>query len=64
MLTGRPASGMELERLGLVNRVFPRADVVSEALRTAKAIAALSGPVIRTAKQAVLTGGYPLCYRL
>ena len=64
MLTGRPASGMELERLGLVNRVFPRADVVSEALRTAKAIAALSGPVIRTAKQAVLTGGYPFCYRL
>ena len=58
-MTGRPASGTELERLGLVNRVFPRADVVPEALRTARAVAALSGPVVRTAKQAVLLGAQP-----
>jgi len=58
VLTGRSASGTEFERLGLVNKVFPKADVVPEALKMAARVAAMSGPVIKTAKQAVLTGGF------
>ncbi len=58
VLTGRPASGTEFERLGLVNKAFPKADVVPEALRLAARVAALSGPVVQTAKQAVLAVGH------
>ncbi|KAK2031013.1 enoyl-CoA hydratase/isomerase [Colletotrichum zoysiae] len=55
VLTGEPASGAEFERLGVVNKVFPRAEVVPAALKLAERIALMSGPVIKTAKQAVLT---------
>jgi len=59
VLTGRSASGTEFERLGIVNKIFPKAEVVPEALKLAARIASLSGPVIQTAKQAVLTGTRP-----
>ncbi|OBS22959.1 hypothetical protein FPOA_09280 [Fusarium poae] len=55
VLTGEPASGAEFERLGVVTKVFPKADVLYAAMALAEKIAKLSGPVIKTAKQAVLT---------
>ncbi|KDN60881.1 putative enoyl-CoA hydratase/isomerase [Colletotrichum sublineola] len=55
VLTGEPVSGAEFERLGVVNKVFPRSEVVPAALKLAERIALMSGPVIKTAKQAVLT---------
>jgi hypothetical protein len=56
VLTGDSASGAEFERLGVVTKVFPKSDVVQSATALAEKIAKLSAPVIRTAKQAVLTG--------
>jgi len=58
VLTGDPASGAEFERLGVVNKVFPGPEVVPAALKLAERIALMSGPVIKTAKQAVLTGWF------
>ncbi|KAF6829993.1 enoyl- hydratase [Colletotrichum plurivorum] len=55
VLTGDSATGAEFERLGVVNKVFPRAEVVPAALKLAERIAVMSAPVIKTAKQAVLT---------
>ncbi|KAF4449730.1 enoyl- hydratase [Fusarium albosuccineum] len=55
ILTGDPASGTEFERLGVVNKVFPKSEVLPAATKLAEKIAGLSGPVIKTAKQAVLT---------
>ncbi|KAK3985304.1 ClpP/crotonase-like domain-containing protein [Cladorrhinum sp. PSN332] len=55
ILTGDAATGQELERLGLVSKVFPRDQVVDQALALAEKIAAKSAPVARLAKQAVLT---------
>lgn len=57
VLTGDSASGAEFERLGVVNKVFPRQEVVPAAMKLAERIAVMSGPVTKTAKQAVLTGG-------
>jgi enoyl-CoA hydratase len=59
ILTGEPASGAELERLGVVNKVFASSEVVLEAMKLAEKIAVMSGPVIKIAKQAVLTGRHP-----
>ncbi|KAL2878208.1 hypothetical protein SGCOL_006459 [Colletotrichum sp. CLE4] len=55
VLTGDSASGAEFERLGVVNKVFPRQEVVPAAMKLAERIAIMSGPVTKTAKQAVLT---------
>ncbi|KAK6207973.1 enoyl-CoA hydratase [Colletotrichum tabaci] len=55
VLTGEPASGSEFERLGVINKVFPRQEVVPAAMGLAERIAVMSGPVVKTAKQAVLT---------
>ncbi|KAK7452994.1 enoyl-CoA hydratase/isomerase [Colletotrichum acutatum] len=55
VLTGDSASGAEFERLGVVNKVFPRQEVVPAAMKLAERIAVMSGPVTQTAKQAVLT---------
>ncbi len=62
ILTGEPASGRELERLGLVNKTFPRQEVLAKATELARKIAAMSGPITKLAKQAVLTSmlGPPL----
>lgn len=56
ILTGNSASGAEFERLGVINKSFPQDQVLSSAMSLAERIAALSGPVTRTAKQAILTG--------
>ncbi|KAK0736356.1 enoyl-CoA hydratase/isomerase [Apiosordaria backusii] len=55
ILTGGSATGQEFERLGLVNRVFPRRDVESEAIKLAQRIATRSAAVVKLAKSAVLT---------
>ncbi|KAK4154452.1 enoyl-CoA hydratase/isomerase [Chaetomidium leptoderma] len=55
ILTGDSASGAEFERLGVVNKVFPKQEVVPAAMKLAEKIAAMSGPAVTAAKQAVLT---------
>lgn len=56
ILTGDSVTGVEFERLGLVNKVFPKEQVQDEAIKLARRIAALSATVVASAKQAVLTG--------
>jgi enoyl-CoA hydratase len=53
ILTGRMMDAAEAERLGLVARVVPLENLMAEALATAEKIAALSQPVIASAKRAV-----------
>ena len=52
-LTGRMMDAAEAERSGLVSRIVPAADLIEEALKTAKKIAALSMPVVMLAKDCV-----------
>ncbi|WAJ33373.1 enoyl-CoA hydratase [Arthrobacter sp. FX8] len=53
ILTGRFIEAEEADRCGLVSRVVPAADVVSEALKVAAVIAAKSKPAAMAAKEAV-----------
>ena len=53
ILTGRMINAEEAERSGLVSRVVPAEDVVTEALKAAEVIAAKSKPVAMLAKEAV-----------
>ncbi|KAG8167836.1 hypothetical protein KVR01_003525 [Diaporthe batatas] len=55
ILTGDSVPAVELQRLGLVNKVFPKDHVEEEAIKLARRIAALSATVVASAKQAVLT---------
>lgn len=52
-LTGRMMDAAEAERSGLVSRVVPAAELIDEALKTAKKIASLSMPVVMLAKDCV-----------
>ncbi|KAK4221605.1 enoyl-CoA hydratase [Podospora fimiseda] len=54
ILSGDTATGQEFERLGLVSKVFPKDQVLDQALKLAEKIAAKSAPVAQLAKQAVL----------
>lgn len=57
ILTGRPTTASEMERLGVVNRVVAsEQDVFEEALKVAQSIASFSAPTIGLAKQAVVAG--------
>jgi enoyl-CoA hydratase len=53
ILTGRFIGAEEADRCGLVSRVVPAEDVVSEALKAAGLIAAKSKPAAMAAKEAV-----------
>ncbi len=53
ILTGRMMDAMEAERAGLVARIFPPAEALSEALKVAETIAAKSLPSTIAAKEAV-----------
>jgi enoyl-CoA hydratase len=53
ILTGRMMDAEEAERAGLVSRVVPAADLLEEALKTAKIIGDLSRPAVMMAKEAV-----------
>ncbi len=52
-LTGRQMDAAEAERCGLVSRVVPLADLLTEALKAADKIAAYSMPAVMMAKEAV-----------
>ena len=52
-LTGRMMGAAEAEHCGLVSRVVPNADLLTEAMRAAEQIANLSLPSVMTAKEAV-----------
>jgi enoyl-CoA hydratase len=53
ILTGRMMDAAEAERSGLVSRVVPAADLLTEALRTAQTIAAMSLPIAMMTKESV-----------
>ena len=53
VLTGRMVDATEAERIGLVSRVVPAAELVEQALAAAQKIAALSRPSVLMAKEAV-----------
>jgi enoyl-CoA hydratase len=52
-LTGRRIDAFEAERIGLVSRVFPDDQVVSEALAAAQKLASFSQPVVQMIKEAI-----------
>jgi enoyl-CoA hydratase len=52
-LTGRNMDAAEAERAGLVSRVVPAADLLTEAMKAAKTIAEKSVPVVMMAKETV-----------
>lgn len=56
MLTARMVHSEEALRLGLINRIAPAADLLSEAMRLAHEIAALAPLAIRACLQAVTKG--------
>ena len=53
LLTGEMVSGAEAERIGLVSKCLPRAEVLSEALRVAGGLATGSQLAIRLTKRAM-----------
>jgi len=53
VLTGRMMDAAEAERSGLVSRVVPAAELVTEAVKVAESIAKLSRPSVYMAKEAV-----------
>ncbi len=53
ILTGRMMDASEAERSGLVARVVPAADLMSEAMKVAETIAGMSLPSVMIAKEAV-----------
>src|SRR4051812_5017945 len=52
-LTGRNMDAAEAERAGLVSRVVPAADLLTEALKVARTIAEKSTPIVMMTKEAV-----------
>lgn len=53
ILTGRMIDAAEADRIGLVSRVVPAADLLTVALETAEAIASMSLPSVLVAKETV-----------
>ncbi|HEX6932374.1 MAG TPA: enoyl-CoA hydratase/isomerase family protein [Streptosporangiaceae bacterium] len=53
LLTGEMVNGVEAERIGLVSKVLPRAEVLDEALRVADTLATGSQLAIRLTKRAL-----------
>jgi enoyl-CoA hydratase len=52
-LTGRMMDAAEADRVGLISRIVPVADLLEEALKTAETIAKLSRPVVMMIKESV-----------
>jgi len=53
LLTGEMVGGTEAERIGLVSKALPRAEVLAEALRIAQVLAAGSQTAVRLSKRAL-----------
>ena len=61
LMTGEPITAREAHRLGMVNELHPRADLMTAALRLAEKIAANSPTAVQAVKRAVLMGqGEPI----
>jgi enoyl-CoA hydratase len=56
LLTGDPITAQEAYRLGMVNDLYPRADLMEAVVRIAKRIANNSPTAVQAVKQAVLLG--------
>ena len=56
LMTGEPISAQEAHRLGMVNEVHPRAELMPAALRVAETIASNSPTAVQAVKQAVRIG--------
>ncbi len=52
-LTGRMMDAQEAERVGLVSRIVPAAELLEDALKTARSIAGMSTPVAMMVKESV-----------
>ncbi|MCB8819449.1 enoyl-CoA hydratase [Microvirga rosea] len=52
-LTGRMIGAEEAERSGLVARIVPAADLLSEAIKTAETIASMSQPIVMMTKESI-----------
>lgn len=52
-LTGRMMDAQEAERVGLVSRVVPLAELVDEAVKVAETIAGMSLPIVMMAKETI-----------
>jgi enoyl-CoA hydratase len=52
-LTGRMMDAVEAERCGLVSRIVPAADLLTEAVKAADTVAGMSLPAVMAAKEAV-----------
>jgi enoyl-CoA hydratase len=52
-LTGRMMDAAEAERAGLVSRIVPAAELLSEAVKIGERIASMSQPIVMMAKEAV-----------
>ena len=56
LMTGEPITAGEAHRLGMVNEVHPRAELMSAVLRVAEKIASNSPTAVQAVKRAVLMG--------
>ena len=56
LMTGEPISAQEAYRLGMVNKVYPRAELMPAVLRIAEAIASNSPTAVQAVKRAVVLG--------
>ena len=56
LMTGEPMTAREAHRLGMVNDVVPRAELMAEVLRIAEAIASNSPTAVQAVKRAVQMG--------
>jgi len=55
-LSGRPFTAQDAEKCGLVSKVFPKDQVLGEAIKLAEEIAGFSQPSIQACKEAVNSG--------
>jgi enoyl-CoA hydratase len=61
LMTGEPISAQEAYRLGMVNKVYPRSELMPAVLRIAEAIASNSPTAVQAVKRAVVLGtGEPI----
>jgi enoyl-CoA hydratase len=56
LMTGEPISAKEAHRLGMVNEIYPKAELMDAVLRVAETIANNSPTAVQSVKRAVLMG--------